>query len=98
MELLYTNVNWLVIGIGAALSFALGGFWYWSKLFGPGWNKGSNISPTNGHPLPALIVQAMGTFLLAWLIGIAATAAVWWVAALIILAVANTLAGGCMFS
>ena len=98
MAALYINVNWLAVIAGTVGAFALGGIWYSSKLFGTKWAEGSHIQAIEGHPIPALIVQALGTFFMAWVIGIAVGAEAWVVAYLIILSVATTLAGSCLFS
>ena len=73
MEALFTNVNWLAVGVSTILSFGLGGAWYSTKMFGTKWAKGVgiDIDATAGQPVPALIVQFFGTLLFAWVISLA---------------------------
>jgi multidrug transporter EmrE-like cation transporter len=68
------NINWLAVVIGAVLSFLLGWLWYSPKLFGTKWAEGVGVKMTNGASMPVqpLIVQAIGTFLLSWLVGVTA--------------------------
>ncbi len=71
------NVNWLAVIVGAVLSFALGWLWYSPKLFGTKWAEGVGAKMPEGGgsgtpPMQALIVQAIGTFLLSWLVGVTA--------------------------
>jgi len=98
MTELYINVNWLAVITGAVGAFALGGLWYSNKLFGEKWAQGSHIKPVDGHPVFALIVQGIGTFLMAWVIGIAIGAGAWLVSVLVVLTIATVMAGGCLFS
>jgi hypothetical protein len=68
------NVNWLAVIIGAVLSFSLGWLWYSPKLFGTKWAEGVGVKMADGASMPIqpLIVQAIGTFLLSWLVGVTA--------------------------
>ena len=63
------GVNWLAVIIGTILSFILGWAWYSPMLFAKKWTEGVNVKPNPdaGMPIPAMIVQLAGTFLLAWL-------------------------------
>ena len=68
------GVNWLAVGVGTVLSFLLGWLWYSPKMFAKKWIEGINVKP-NGSTTPpasAMIMQLLGTFLLAWLVGITA--------------------------
>ena len=71
---LTTAVNWLAVGIGAILSFGLGAFWFSPMMFGEKWAAGVGIEIGEGstQPKAALILQLVGTCLLAWLIGVVA--------------------------
>lgn len=71
---LIIGVNWLAVGIGAVLSFGLGAFWFSPMMFGEKWAAGVGVEIGEGsaQPKAALILQLLGTCLLAWLIGIAA--------------------------
>ena len=68
------GVNWLAVVIGTILSFILGWAWYSPMLFAKKWIEGVNVKPNSeaGMPVPAMIIQLIGTFLLAWLVGITA--------------------------
>jgi hypothetical protein len=68
------GVNWLAVGVGTVLSFLLGWVWYSPMLFVKKWIEGINVKPNPNAkmPVPAMIVQLIATFLLAWLVGIGA--------------------------
>ena len=68
------GVNWLAVIIGTILSFILGWAWYSPLLFVKKWIEGINVKPNPDAKMPAaaMIVQLLGTFLLAWLVGITA--------------------------
>lgn len=68
------NVNWLAVVIGAVLAFALGWLWYSPALFGAKWAEGVGVKlgSADGMPVGAMVVQAVGTFLLAWAVGVLA--------------------------
>lgn len=68
------GVNWLAVIIGTVLSFILGWAWYSPMLFVTKWIEGINVKPNPDAKMPvsALVVQLVGTFLLAWLVGITA--------------------------
>ncbi len=74
MEELTMGVNWWAVGAGTVLSFMLGSLWYSKMLFGEKWAEAVGVETGDGatQPVPALIVQFIGTFLLAWLIAITA--------------------------
>jgi Protein of unknown function (DUF1761) len=74
MTELTANVNWLAVFVGFVLSFLLGWLWYSPKLFGTKWAEGVGVKiDTAGAPQVApMVLQAIGTFLLAWLVGITA--------------------------
>jgi len=73
MEELTLNVNWLAVTVGFVVSFALGWAWYSQKLFGKKWAKGVGLDPdSTQYSWSALITQALGTLLLAWLVGVTA--------------------------
>ncbi|WP_438464625.1 DUF1761 domain-containing protein [Marinomonas sp. PE14-40] len=68
------GVNWLAVVIGFFLSFLLGWLWYSPKLFGKKWALGVGVEmneDTKPAPL-SMVLQASGTFMLAWLVGITA--------------------------
>jgi Protein of unknown function (DUF1761) len=74
MSELTNNVNWLAVAVGFVLSFLLGWLWYGPKLFGTKWAEGVGAKPGNASSMPMapMILQAIGTFLLAWLVGVTA--------------------------
>ena len=75
MEELTMNVNWLAVCVGAVAAFLVGWLWYSPKLFGTKWAEGVGVTLNDGSSpmMHAMISQAVGTFLLAWVIGITAT-------------------------
>lgn len=74
MEELLMGVNWTAVVVGFIAAFGLGWLWYSDHLFGKKWRDGIKIAPDDNSPmLPAMLAQAVGTFLLAWVIGIAET-------------------------
>ena len=71
MEELLMDVNWAAVAVGAVLAYALGWLWYSPKLFATKWLEGIRVRPDDNTPMmPAMIAQAVGTFFLAWVIGI----------------------------
>lgn len=68
------GVNWLAVGVGTVLSFLLGWLWYSPMLFVKKWMEGINVKPNPNAkmPVPAMVIQLIATFLLAWLVGIGA--------------------------
>lgn len=75
MEELTTNVNWVAVIVGAVIAFVLGWLWYSPKVFGTKWAEGVGVSIEDSEKpcAPALITQAIGTFLLAWVVGVTAS-------------------------
>jgi Protein of unknown function (DUF1761) len=68
------NVNWLAVGVGTIISFIVGALWFSPKVFGTKWLEGVGvkIEPNASMPMAAMIVQFIGTFLLAWVVGVTA--------------------------
>ena len=100
MEELLVDVNWVAVLAGAVAAFIVGWLWYSPKLFGTKWAQGSgvNINDDSGPMMPAMIAQAVGTFLLAWVIGITATTDSLSFAILITLTIAVLVKAGGLFS
>ena len=75
MEELTMNVNWIAVIVSAIVAFLLGWLWYSPKVFGAKWAEGVRLSldDCSGACVPALVTQAIGTFLLAWVVGITAS-------------------------
>mgnify|MGYP000486395827 CR=1 FL=1 len=69
-----TDINWLATIVGFALSFGLGMLWFSPKMFGKKWAEGVGINPDSPDkpPAGAMIAQAIGTFLLAWVVAVTA--------------------------
>jgi len=69
-----TDINWLATIVGFVLSFGLGWLWFSPKLFGTKWAEGNGLDPNGPDKMPmaAMITQAAGTFLLAWVVGVTA--------------------------
>ncbi len=74
MQELTFNVNWLAVIVGFVLSFLMGWLWYSPKLFGTKWAEGIGVELGKAGEMPvvAMVMQAIGTFLLSWLVGITA--------------------------
>ncbi len=76
MNEILLNINWLAVAVGAILAYMLGWLWYSPKMFGTKWMQGVGISfddPSASPPVAAMVTQAIGTFLLAWVVGVTAT-------------------------
>ena len=67
MAELTSNVNWLAVIVGAVVAYGFGFVWY-GMLFGKRWAAGLGIRVPDKLPVMAMGIQALGTFLLAWLI------------------------------
>ena len=74
MNELIQGVNWLAVIVGFFVSFLLGWLWFSPKLFGKKWALGVGVEMNeDSKPAPlSMVLQASGTFLLAWLVGITA--------------------------
>ncbi len=98
MESELADLNWLAIIVGTVLSFGLGMFWFSPVMFGKGWSAGmQNLQPPSSPPIFAMVVQLIGTFLLAFVIGITATNDALVTAILAILSVMVLMAGNALF-
>jgi 4-hydroxybenzoate polyprenyltransferase len=73
MDIFFAGMDWLPTVLGAVIAYALGWVWYSPKLFAYRWLDGVGLSVEDmtGPPIAAMAVQALGTFLLAWMIGLA---------------------------
>lgn len=71
---LTTDVSWLGVISGFIVSFLLGWAWFGPKMFGPKWAEGVGVKmgDASNMPMAALGLQALGTFLLSWFVGIMA--------------------------
>ncbi len=93
------NVNWLAVIIGAVLSFALGWLWYSPMAFGKKWAEGVGVElgKASAMPIGALVSQAIGIFLLAWVVGVTAASNALLTFILIVLAIAALIFSGGLF-
>ncbi len=94
------DVNWLAVIVGAVVAFALGWLWYSPKLFGTKWAAGVGLSIDDGSgpPVAAMILQAIGTLLLAWVVGVTAANNALLTIILVMLAVVALMSAGGKFS
>lgn len=74
MNEIMENVNWLAVGASAVLAFLLGWLWFSPALFGKKWAQGVGVElgDASNMPVAAMVTQAIGTFLLAWFVGVTA--------------------------
>lgn len=72
MSELTANPGWVAIVVSFVASFMLGWLWYSPKLFGKKWAEGVGVELADGSDMPvmAMLTQALGTFALAWLVGV----------------------------
>ena len=100
MEILLAGVNWLAVGVSTMICFGLGALWYSPKLFGTKWAQGVGIEigPETKQPMGALIVQFVGTLILAWIIALAHTNGAYSSAVLIVIMGACLLMAGNLFA
>jgi hypothetical protein len=94
------NVNWLAVIVGWAAAFGLGWLWYSPRLFGTKWAQGVGVELGGGGDMPmgALVTQAAGLFLLAWVVGVTAAGNALLTFLLIIAAIAVLIASGGLFA
>jgi hypothetical protein len=100
MSELTANVNWIAVIAGTVLSFLLGWLWYSPKLFGTKWAEGAGVKlgTADAMPVGAMVAQLLGTFLLAWLIGITAGQNALFTAILIVLMAIVLIVGNGLFA
>ena len=68
------DVNWLAVIVGAVVAFIVGWLWYSPALFGKQWAAGNNVELGSASKMPvaAMVLQAIGLFLVAWFVGVTA--------------------------
>lgn len=99
MELGISNVNWLAVIAGTVVAYGLGMLWFSPRIFGTGWAAGNrDLQVPSSPPVSAMIVQLIGIFLLALVVGVTATTDALITAILAILAAATLIAGGGLFA
>ncbi|MEQ8369941.1 MAG: DUF1761 family protein [Alphaproteobacteria bacterium] len=69
------GVNWLAVVVGAVAAFLLGSLWFSPMLFGKKWAAGVGVELGSAASMPvaAMVTQAIGLFLVAWVVGVTAT-------------------------
>lgn len=100
MSELTTDVNWLGVISGFVLSFLLGWAWFGPRMFGTKWAEGNRVKlgDANSMPMGAMGLQALGTFMLSWLVGITATHSALWTIILVAATIMVLMAAGGKFS
>ncbi len=99
MESGIETVNWLAVIVGTVVAYGLGMLWFSPRMFGTGWAAGNrDLQVPSSPPMSAAIVQLMGVFLLALVVGITATTDALITAILAILAAATLVAGLGLFA
>ncbi len=73
MDVIFNGVDWVVVVVGAIISFVLGSVWYSNTMFGEKWRKGLGTPAVAGRALgPLLAIEAVACFLFAWLLVVTA--------------------------
>lgn len=91
--------NWPAVLIGTFAAFGLGMVWFSPIMFGKVWSTGShNLKPPEKPPVPAMLTQFAGTFLLAVVIGRTAMIGDLYTAIAAVIATAVLIAGMDLFS
>jgi len=93
------TLNWPAVILGTVVAFGAGWLWY-GKLFTTVWMTGSKLTEADRDPVPvlAMILQLVGLFLLALVIGVTATTDALGTAILAILAASVLIMSGDSFS
>jgi hypothetical protein len=96
---LTTGVHWAAALLGTVLAFGLGMLRFSPRMFGRIWAAGSHdLKPPASLPLAAMAAQLLGTFLMAWVIGVTETGNLLMTAILLILAIASLVFSMDLFS
>ena len=100
MEAITTDISWWAVGLSTVLCFMLGGLWYSPLLFGTKWAEGVGVETGPGarQPVAGLVAQLLGTFLLAWLIGLADAIDAYPAVVLIVLTITTLLIAANLFA
>lgn len=92
-------MNWAAVVAGTIAAFGLGMLWFSPRMFGNAWAAGSHsIQPPASPPVLAMLIQFIGTAILALVVGITETNQAIMTAIGAILAVALIVAGMDLFS
>ena len=97
---LTNDVSWYAVIAGFVLSFLLGWAWFGPKMFGPKWAEGIDVKmgDASNMPMAAMGLQALGTFMLSWLVGITATHNALWTIVLVAATIIVLMAAGSKFA
>jgi hypothetical protein len=99
MNEIVAGVNWIAVVVGAVLAFAVGALWYSPVLFQKPWLAGNGIAADDrSSVIGSMLLQAIGTFLLAWIIGVTAARDALSTAILIVLTLAALIAANGAFA
>ena len=67
-------MNWAAVALGTIAAFGLGMIWFSPVMFGKAWAAGShNIQRPASPPILAMLLQFVGTALLAFVVGMTET-------------------------
>ncbi len=92
-------MNWAAVIAGTIAAFGLGMVWFSPLMFGKAWVAGShNIQAPESPPILAMVVQLLGTAVLALVVGMTETDQAIMTAIGAIMAVALIVAGMDLFS
>ena len=92
-------MNWGAVALGTVVAFLLGMLWFSPKMFGAAWSAGShNIQAPASPPLAAMVIQLIGTFAMAFVIGMTETNEAIGTAIAAVLAITLIVAGMDLFS
>ena len=97
---LTNDVSWYAVIAGFVLSFLLGWAWFGPKMFGAKWSEGVGVKmgDASSMPMAAMGLQALGTFMLSWLVGITATHNALWTIILVAATIIVLMAAGSKFA
>ena len=100
MDEITANVDWIAVIVGAVLAFLLGWLWYSPMLFGKKWAEGVGVELGSADKMPAaaMLLQAAGTFLLAWVVGVTAASNALLTFILIVVTIMVLVAAGGLFA
>ena len=100
MNELTDGVNWIAVVVGFVLAFLLGWAWFGPKMFGVKWAEGVGVKMGDGSQMPAAAMglQALGTLLLSWLVGITAVHSALWTIILVAVTIMALMAAGGKFT
>lgn len=95
----FALINWAAVVLGTIAAFGLGMLWFSPKMFGKSWAAGSHeIKQPDSPPITAMIIQLLGTVVLALVVGMTETNEAIMTAIGAIMAVALIVAGMDLFS